>query len=66
MMQAAKYRLADNRANIATLDWPRNWCIFLETQVCSHLMVIGEVLLENPPEVMVVEHDDVVEAFPPD
>ncbi len=63
MMQAAKYRLADHRSSIAMLDRPRNWRIFLEPQVCSRLMVVRELLLENPPEVTVVKHDDVVQTF---
>ncbi len=56
MMQAAKYRFADHRASITTLDRPLNWRIFLEPQVSSRLVVVGEVLLENSPEVAIVHY----------
>ena len=65
MMQATKYRLTDERAGIASLDRTRNRRILLKPQVGSRLMVVGEVLFENPPQMPLVEHDDVVQTFLP-
>ena len=30
------------------------------------LVVVGQVLLQHPPQVFLVQHDDMIEAFPPD
>ncbi len=66
MMQAAKYGFTLDRASIDRLGWTWNGSIFLKLQVCSRLMVVGEVLLENPSEVAVVQYDNVVQAFSTD
>ena len=61
-------RLADvnDLADLRRLNRPRLRAIHFQGLVTAPAVVVGEVVLEDPPEVRLAEHHDAVEAFATD
>ncbi len=64
-MQSAKNRLTDHGAHTSRLNRPRIRRILAKPEVRSRPVVVCDVLAQHPPQMPLVEHDHVVEAFPP-
>ena len=45
---------------------PKIWCILVQREMCSDLVVIGSVVLQDTTQLRLVEHDQVIEALAPD
>ena len=41
---------------------PKIWCILVQREMCSDLVVIGSVVLQDTTQLRLVEHDQVIEA----
>ena len=65
-MKPTEHWLVGNRADILSLDRPRLRCILPKPQMRPRLVVVGQVFLHHSPQVLLAEHDHMVEAFPPD
>ena len=63
VMQATDIRNRDDSAEGRRLDWSFVRCILVERKVSAGAVVVREVGGQNAPQVPLVEHDDVVEAF---
>lgn len=64
--QPADHRDADNTTLTGRFDGPREWCIACQRQVTPGLMVVVEVYRQNAMQMLLVEHDDMVETFTAD
>lgn len=62
-MQAAEVRNRDDFAAFRRLDLPRHGRVTRQRQVRSRLVIVGEVITQDPDQVRFVEHDRVVQAF---
>jgi len=65
-MQAADLGYSNDGPERRRLNASRNRCIPPQGEVRPGFIVVEEVLLENPLEVVLVENDEVVEAFSAD
>jgi hypothetical protein len=65
-MQSAKDRLRSGRPDMLWFNGPPLWRILLQPQMGSRPVVVGEVLLQHPSQMLLTEHDHMIEAFPPD
>jgi hypothetical protein len=65
MVQAAEVRDADH-ATTPRVNLPRDGRIALQREMGSHVVVVGDVLLENQPQMPLAEDDHMVQAFTPD
>ena len=63
MMQSADLRYRDHFAALGRFDLARDRRVAIERQVRSRMMIIVEVIGEDPPKMAIVEHDDVVKAL---
>ena len=63
MVEAAHFRELHDLTHLGRLHGPRLWRVLLEREVRSRTVVVAEVLAENPPQVFLPQHDDVVEAL---
>jgi hypothetical protein len=48
------------------LRTPKIRRILVQSEMCPNLIVIGSVIPQNATQLRFVEHDQVIEAFPPD
>jgi hypothetical protein len=64
VMKAAKNRLGCDCSN--ALNSPMNRTILVQTPVGPHAIIVCGVLAKDPAQMSLSEHDQVVEAFPPD
>jgi predicted lipoprotein len=64
MVQSSEVRLGNDAAN--GLNSPQNWCILVQRQVRTNLVVISSVRLEQVAKVRLTKHNDIVQAIPPD
>jgi hypothetical protein len=48
------------------LDRTRMWRILCQSEMCSDLVVVAGIGLQDPAQVGLAEDDDVIEAFPAD
>ena len=53
-------------ANLWSLDGPRQRTIHVQCPVCAPVMIILEVLGQEPPQMALVQDDHVVQAFAAD
>ena len=65
-MQAADLRNSHDGTDRGWLNAPRNRCIPLQGEMRPGLVVMEDVLVEDPPEMVLVENDEMVEAFSAD
>ncbi len=65
-MQATEHGRTNDRPDIRILD--RSWLrrILLEPQMRPRLVVVGQVLLQHPPQMPLAQHDHMVETSSPD
>lgn len=66
IMQSTNHRFRADRSEIRWLDLSRFRTILLETKMGATLVVVAKVLLEHSPEMLLVENDRMIQAFPPD
>jgi hypothetical protein len=65
-MQPAEDRLTGYGPGIPALHGPWLRGILAQAKMSSRPVVVGQVLLQHPPQVLLAEHDHVIEALPPD
>ena len=65
-MQAAEDRLACDGANFWSLNRPRFRRVLLKPKMCPRFMIIGQVLIQYPPKMVLTQNDHMVETLPPD
>ncbi len=66
MMQAAEILVLDNAAAIGGLDPARFRAVHVERLMRAPMVVVVEVVLEDPLKVPLVHDDHVIEAISPD
>ena len=62
-MKAADLREGDDAPARRRLDFSRKWAIVAERLMWTRCVVVDEVGAQQPTQMPLVEHDDVVEAF---
>ena len=65
-MQSAEDRPAPDWSSIRRLNLSGLGYLLLQPKMRPVAMVVVEVLVENPPQMLVVEDDHMIQAFPPD
>ena len=65
-MQSANHRLCADRSELRWLNRSRLRAVLLQSKMGAALVVVAEILLEHPPEMLLVENDRMVETFPSD
>src|SRR5262247_2618412 len=55
-----------DRANLRPLDRPWHRTIHVQCPVCAPVIIVVEVLCQEPPQMALVQDDDMVQAFPAD
>ncbi len=60
MMQPANLRNSDDLATVWRLDFARDRRVAAKRKVRPRLVIIGQVIGENPPQMALVEHDDLI------
>src|SRR2546425_2368365 len=63
-MQSADFRNSYDSSQSLPLNRPRFRRILCQGQMSPGIQIVTEVSLENPSQMRLSEHDDVVEAFP--
>ncbi len=66
VMQAADLWDSDHLASGGWLNVPEQRCVAVQGEVRPAVVVIGHVILEDPPQVLISENDQMVEALAPD
>lgn len=66
VMQSAEDGITGYGPQVLGLDSPRLRGILPKTQMRPRFVVVGQVLLQYPPQMLLAQHDYVVEAFAPD
>ena len=66
MMEPADVRHLGQVAAIGGVDLTRLWAVHLQRSMGSPGMVVAEVVREDPPEMTLVDHDDVIKALAAD
>jgi hypothetical protein len=66
MMQAADFGKLDDLARRGKLDGPEGGGVLVEGEMCSRLMVIGDVASEDAVEVTLAEDENVMQTLAPD
>ena len=61
MVESTDQRKRDHLTHFGRLDLPRFGAIVVKGLVCPRLLVVGDVLAKNTPEMLLVQDDDVVE-----
>jgi hypothetical protein len=61
VVEAADARKRDDRATARRLDGARDGRVAIERHVRSVLVVIGDVLADQPQQMALSKHDDVIE-----
>jgi len=64
VMKTAENRLGCDCSN--ALNSPMEGSILVQTPMGPHAIIVCDILAEDPAQVSFSEHDQVVEAFPPD
>src|SRR5437016_1335820 len=64
MMQSADFRNSYDSSQSLRLNRPRFRRILCQGQMSPGIQIVTEVSLENPSQMRLSEHDDVVEVFP--
>src|SRR5437899_8138301 len=64
MMQTADLGYSNDGPERRRLNAPRHRCVPLQGEVWPRLVVVADVLLENPLEMVLAEDDQVVQALP--
>src|SRR5215472_12769135 len=65
MMKTADFRDRYDISRFGWLNGPGMRCVLLQCQMRSGVEVIAEVPLQNPSQMPLSQHDDVIEAFSP-
>ena len=65
-VQTAGFPYLNNLANLRRLHRPGLRAVHLQGLVAAPAVVVGEVVLEDPPQMPLTENHDVVEAFATD
>jgi hypothetical protein len=65
-MQAAQLRDGDDPRGFRRLNWPRLWCVFVQSQVRSGPVIIVQKTLKMSMQAAFVEHDQVIQSLPAD
>ena len=64
VMQAAEFRKCDHPTPIWRVHHPRVRCVHRYGKVRSPVMIVDEILRHDPPEMALVQSDDMIEAVP--
>src|SRR5207249_4904455 len=64
MMQSADFRNSDDSSQSLPLNRTRFRRILCQGQMSPDIQIVTEISFENPSQMRLSEHDDVVEAFP--
>ena len=62
-MQASDHGYLDDTALAGALHRSGLRCVLVQSEVCSGTVVVEEILAQQPTQVGVVQHHDVVEAL---
>ena len=62
-MQASDHGYLDDTALAGALHRSGLGCVLVQSEVCSGTVVVEEILAQQPTQVGVVQHHDVVEAL---
>ena len=65
-MQSAQPRQFDDVAVVGWFDGARVWRVLIQCPVSSVSVIVVEIAIQTPAEVMFAEHNDVVQALAPD
>lgn len=65
-MKSAELRDRDDCATLPRFDLPRLRGILLQGKVRTRAVVVREVVAQDSPQMLLVEHDDVIEALSAD
>jgi hypothetical protein len=65
-MQFAEDGITGHGTNTQSLNGPRFRRILLQPKMCSRLVVVGQILLQHSPKMLLAQHDHIVETFTPD
>src|ERR1035441_5647032 len=65
-MQSAKPRQCDDVALVGWFRSTRVWRVLIQCPVSSVSVIVVEIAIQTPAEVMLAEHNDVIQAFAPD
>src|ERR1035441_4085481 len=65
-MQSAQPRQFDDVAVVGWFDRARVWRVLIQCPVSSVSVIVVEIAIQTPAEVMLAEHNDVVQALAPD
>jgi hypothetical protein len=63
VMETADLGQFHDRAHARRLDWPRRRRVLPQRQVRPRPVIVGEVGLQDPIEVMLTKNNDAIEAF---
>ena len=66
MMQAADLGKGDDGSGAARLNRPGDRTVLAQSQMRARAVIIGDVRRKDPPQMRLVEDDDVVKALSPD
>ncbi len=66
MRQAADLGKGDDGSGAARLNRPGDRTVLAQSQMRARAVIIGDVRRKDPPQLRLVEDDDVVEALSPD
>jgi hypothetical protein len=65
MMQSANFGKRNDLSLVRCAHWARLWGIFLQGQVGATAMIIPEIVFEQTVQVILAEHDDMIQTFAP-
>jgi hypothetical protein len=51
-------------ANPQRLEHSAGWCIFVEREMSSKILVVVEVRFQDAPQTGFIQHDHMIQAFP--
>ena len=63
VVQTTEIRPSNDPAILGRVDQPGDGRVAVQRQMCTALVVVPEVLGQDPAKVVLVEHDDMIEAL---
>jgi hypothetical protein len=66
VVQTSNQRQCDNLALLRWFDGTRVWGVLIQCPVNSVAVIVVEIAIQTPAEVMLAEHNDAVQALAPD
>jgi hypothetical protein len=66
MMETAEIGAGHDATHDRRLDWTGDRRVVVQGKMSPRAVVVGDIRHEDAPQMPFVQHDDVVQAFPPD